>query len=197
METKAPDKVWTYDDLVAMGEPEDGKRYEILDGELFVSPSPSLWHQEVLKRLFRVLDRELEQRGIAKVYFAPLDVILSPTRVVEPDLLVVRKERFEILARHGVVGAPDLVVEVLSPSNTHHDRVRKRRFYARNGVREYWIADPDAKTIEVLSLVDGGLSYRAAGWYATGDRVRAETFELEFELDPIFIEGDEDRTPRD
>src|SRR5215475_6099076 len=112
------DKVWTYDDLVAMGEPDDGKRYEILDGELFVSPSPSLWHQEVLKRLFRVLDRELEATNLAIVYFAPLDVILSPTKVVEPDIVVVRWERRAILERHGATAAPDLVVEVVSPSNT-------------------------------------------------------------------------------
>ena len=180
-------RVWTYDDLATL--PDDGRRYEILDGELFVSPSPSRWHQELLKRLFRAFV-ELEDRGLAKVYFAPLDVILSPTRVVEPDLVVVGKQRREILKERGVEGPPDLVIEVLSPSTTKHDRTRKRRFYARNGIREYWIADPDAEAIEVLELIEQGLSYRQAGWYGPGDRVRAVTFDLELAVDDIYRKDD-------
>src|SRR5262245_52068271 len=131
MDEKQPDKVWTYDDLVAMGEPQDGRKYEIFDGELIVSPAPAMWHQEVLKRLFREFDH-LERSRIAKVFFSPFDVILSRTKVVQPDLLVVRWDRRSILERRGATAAPDLVVEVVSPSNTRHDRVRKRRFYARN-----------------------------------------------------------------
>ena len=181
METK---KVWTYDDLQSL--PDDGNRYEIIDGELVVSPSPAFWHQEVLKRLFLAFQRGLEEAGIARVYFAPLDVILSPTRVVVPDLLVVREERRGIFEKRGAVAAPDLVIEVLSPSNTRHDRVTKRRFYARNGIREYWIVDPEAETIEVLQLIEGGLSYRQAGWYGPGDLARSATFDLEVEVDGVF-----------
>jgi Uma2 family endonuclease len=196
METKQPDKVWTYDDLVAMGAYPDGRKYEIFDGELVVSPSPSLWHQEVLKRLFRVLDRDLEQRRLGKVFFAPLDVVLAPTRVVQPDLLVVGMDRFATLEKRGIVQVPpDLAIEVLSPNSRKHDRVRKRRFYARIGIREYWIVDPDDHTIEVLALIDGGLSYRQVGWYAAGDRVRSASFELELDVDPIFeplVEDDTD-----
>ena len=181
METK---KTWTYEDLQSL--PADGNRYEIIDGDLVVSPSPAFWHQEVLKRIFLVLQRALEETGVARVYFAPLDVILSPTRVVVPDLLVVREERRSILEAHGAVAAPDLIVEVLSPSNIRHDRVTKRRFYARNGVREYWIVDPDAETIEVLELIEGGLSFRPAGWYGPGDRARSATFDLELDVDGVF-----------
>jgi len=187
MDRNAPEKIWTYDDLPDTG---DGRRFEILDGALYVSPSPSAWHQEILKRLFRIIDRELEGKGIAKVFFAPLDVILSPTRVVVPDLFVVRMERMSILEQRGAIEAPDLVVEVLSPSNIHHDRVRKRRFYARNKVREYWIVDPAAEAIEVLTLIEGGLSYQQAGWFAAGDRVASATFDLEFDVDPIFAKDD-------
>jgi Uma2 family endonuclease len=188
---KKPDKVWTYDDLIAMGEYPDGKKFEIFDGELVVSPSPVLWHQEVLKRIFRVFDADLEAKRLAKVYFAPLDVVLSWTKVVQPDLLVVRWERRSIFERRGFVSAaPDLVVEVVSPSNTRHDRVRKRRFYARNQIPEYWIVEPEDKTIEVLALIDGGLSYRQVGWYGPGDRVESATFTLAFDLDPIFAEDD-------
>jgi Uma2 family endonuclease len=187
---KKPDKVWTYDDLIAMREYPDGKKYEIFDGELVVSSAPNLWHQEVSKRIFRVLDAELEGKRLAKVYYAPLDVILSPTKVVQPDILVVRWDRRSIFERRGVSAAPDLVVEVVSPSNAKHDRVRKRRFYARNQVPEYWIVEPEDKTIEVLALIDGGLSYRQVGWYGPGDRVESATFTLAFDLDPIFAEDE-------
>lgn len=193
METQI-EKVWTYDDLVALGDPAHGERYEILDGELVVSPAPSLWHQEVLKRLFLRFHEELEAKRLARVYFAPLDVILSPTRVVEPDLLVVRAERQHILANRGVTAAPDLVVEIVSPSNSQYDRVRKRRFYAGNAIREYWLVDPEDRTIEVLALIDGGLSYRQVGWYATGDRARSASFDLELDVDRIFDRDDEPAT---
>ncbi|MGN6104795.1 MAG: Uma2 family endonuclease [Kofleriaceae bacterium] len=193
METQF-EKVWTYDDLVALGDPAHGERYEIFDGELVVSPAPSLWHQEVLKRLFLRFHAELEATRLARVYFAPLDVILSPTRVVEPDLLIVRTERQHILANRGVTAAPDLVVEIVSPSNSQHDRVRKRRFYAGNSIREYWVVDPEDHTIEVLALIDGGLTYRQVGWYATGDRARSVGFDLELEVDRIFERDDETAT---
>ena len=179
-----PTKTWTYADLPTS---TDGSRWEIFDGELVVSAVPSMWHQEVLKRLYE-MTRHLEQRKIAMVLFAPLDVVLSPTRVVEPDLLVVRWDRRrESFAKHALEQAPDLVMEVLSPSNTAHDRVRKRRFYARNGIREYWIVDLQDKTIEVLELIPGGLSYRQAGWYASGDRAKSIQFDLEVELDPLLL----------
>jgi Uma2 family endonuclease len=177
-------KVWTHDDLIAMGDTEDGRKYEIFDGELVVTSSPSLWHQAVLKRLFLAF-HELEKQKIARVYFAPLDVVLSKTRVVQPDLLVIRSDRKEAFGKW-VTAPPDLAIEVLSPSNRHHDRVRKRRAYARYGIREYWIVDPDERTIEVLEQIEGGLSYRSVGWFANGDRARSVTFELEVELDPLF-----------
>jgi Uma2 family endonuclease len=190
MDEQKPGKIWTYDDLVAMGEYEDGRKYEIFDGELVVSPAPNWWHQEVLKRLFRAFDN-LERNKLAKVMFAPLDVVLSRTKVVQPDLLVIRWERRSILERHGATAAPDLVVEVVSPSNTRHDRVRKRRFYARNKVPEYWIVEPEDKTIEVLALVDDGLSYRQVGWYGPGDLAKSHTIPVELAIDPLFA-ADED-----
>lgn len=187
METprQPPDKVWTYSDLEAF--PDDGRKYEILDGELVVSPSPSLTHQRVAKRLFALLHEALERPRIAEVFFAPLDVVLSPTKVFQPDLLAVRWERRDEALRDRVVeAAPDLAAEVLSPTNRAHDRVAKRRFYARNGVREYWIVDPDEQSLEVLVLIDGGLTYREHGWYGPGDRAHSATFQLDIDLDALF-----------
>ena len=179
------DKVWTYDDLLAM--PEDGKRYEIIDGELIEMGSPIVIHQRLLGRLFIVFNEQVQKRGQGEVFIAPLDVIMSPTRVVQPDLIVVRPGREDIVRDH-IYGIPDLFVEILSPSNQKYDRVTKRRFYARNRVPEYWIVDPVNQTIEVLQLVDGGLSYREHGWYGPGDRARSASFEIEIDLDGLFRE---------
>jgi Uma2 family endonuclease len=186
METQKSDKIWTYDDLPSL--PDDGKRYEIFDGELVVSPSPLLRHQRALSNLNDVLRRELHHKRIAEVLCAPLDVILSPTKVVVPDIVVVRWERRSIFSKRAAEAAPDLVIEVLSPSNRKHDRVRKRRFYARNEIPEYWIVDPEEQTIEVLELVAGPRSYRQHGWYGPGDRARSATFALEVDVDALFAD---------
>lgn len=178
-------KVWTYDDLLQL--PEDGTRYEIIDGELVAMSSPLVIHQRTLQRLFLVFHAQIQQRAQGEVFIAPLDVIMAPTRVVQPDLIVVRPENRGIV-RSRIEGIPDLMVEVLSPTNHKHDLVTKRRLYARNRVREYWTVDPDAQTIEVLELVEGGLTYRQAGWYGPGDTAQGATFEIEVRLDELFRE---------
>jgi Uma2 family endonuclease len=179
-----PNKVWTYDDLLQM--PEDGKRYEIIDGELIEMSSPVVTHQRVLGRLFMMFSEQVQRSGQGEVLISPLDVIISPTRVVQPDLIVVRPDNREILRDH-IHGIPNLLVEILSPSNHKHDTVTKRRLYARNRVPEYWIVDPDAQTVEVLELVAGGLSFRQHGWYGPGDRARSSTFRLELSVDDLFV----------
>jgi Uma2 family endonuclease len=176
--------VWTYDDLLRMPEPQDGKRYEILDGELVVSPSPSLRHQYVMGQVLRALMREIQDAGRGLVFGAPLDVILSRTRVVIPDHVAVRADRFRILRPRGVFGAPDLVVEILSPSNRRYDRNRKRRIYASSEIPEYWIIDPDANTLEQLVL--GERDYVLDGVYEPGDRLRSAVFDFEIEVAELF-----------
>lgn len=145
----------TYDDLKQM--PQDGNRYEIIDGEPIVSPAPSLIHAEIVARLF-VLIREFvlnHHRG-GRVLMAPVDVRLSPPRMVEPDIVYVSAERRHIMADPALIeGAPDLVVEVLSPSNRSYDEQVKYRVYAEAGVREYWLADPELQTLTIFSLEDG------------------------------------------
>jgi Uma2 family endonuclease len=152
-------KVWTYDDLASL--PDDGQRYEILDGELFAS-----------------------------VWFAPFDVVLSPTRVVVPDLVAVRASRRSIITKRAIEAAPDLVLEVLSPSNRKHDLTRKRRFYARSRIPEYWLIDPEAESVEVLVLDDGALSYRQHQWAGPGERAKSAQFDLEIDVDSLFRDDD-------
>jgi Uma2 family endonuclease len=145
----------TYADLVAM--PEDGKRHELIDGEHFVTPSPTLRHQLVLGHLHLDLAGYVEANGLGQAFFAPLDVILSDHDVVEPDLLFVSTERLERIGRPYVHAAPDLVVEVLSPATWKIDATKKLRLYEKFGVAEYWMIDPDREWVEVYRAGSGGL----------------------------------------
>ena len=132
-----------YDDYLRL--PDDGKRYEILDGELYVTPAPSPLHQRVSKRLQRKLEDYFEARGLGEVFNAPIDMILGRHDVAQPDILVVT-DPGQISGR-GIEGAPLLVVEVLSPSTRRHDREVKMRRYAALGIPHYWIVDPVGKWI--------------------------------------------------
>ncbi len=174
-------KIWTYDDLARL--PDDGKRYEILDGDLVVSPSPSREHQRAVKYLLFGLARLLDEHGIAEVFLSPFDAILSPQRVVVPDLMAVRRERASIVRERGVEGAPDLVIEVMS-SRPALDRVRKFDLYAKAGIAEYWLVDPIGQTIEVYFLVEG--SYELAGYYGEGEIAQSVVFDVEVPLRDVF-----------
>lgn len=138
----------TYEDLERF--PDDGLRRELLDGELLVSPSPKTRHQEILGRLYLRFGGYVETHGGGKVYLAPLDVVLSNINVLEPDLVFVSDEQLDILTEKNIQGPPVLVIEVLS--NPRIDKVRKRDIYARFGVPEYWVVDPDADRIEIYRL---------------------------------------------
>jgi Uma2 family endonuclease len=144
----------TYDDLV--NTPDDGRRYEIIDGEMIVSASPSRKHQHASTRIHRLLNDASDDERHGVVFSAPVDVRLSPHDIVEPDLLFIRRERLHIYTDIGIVeGPPDIVVEILSPSSHSRDLVRKAKLYAWGEVPEYWQVDPIARTLTVLALIDG------------------------------------------
>jgi Uma2 family endonuclease len=143
----------TYDDLLAM--PDDGNRYELIFGEIVMSAAPKTTHQDVLSELNDRFKRHVIKHQLGKVYFAPVDVKFSIYNVVEPDLLFVKRERLGIVLDDSIDGAPDVIVEVLSPSNRRQDIVRKAALYAQFGVPEYWIVDPEAETIAVNELREG------------------------------------------
>ncbi len=143
----------TYHDYLLL--PDDGKRYEILDGDLLVTPSPVTRHQLVVGRFFHHLMTYLETDPIGAVFTAPYDVVLSDTDIVEPDLIVVLKNGRARITEKNVQGPPDIVVEVLSPGTAARDRDLKRKRYERFGVQEYWLVDPDQNTLEILALKDG------------------------------------------
>jgi Uma2 family endonuclease len=141
-------KRWTYDDLAAM--PEDNVIREILDGELFVAPSPVIRHQRIVGRLYSEIDRYLRGNLIGEVFFAPRDTVFSIDNVCSPDVFFVSNERASIITRKNIQGAPDFVIEVLSEFNRRNDEVRKRTIYDRFGVDEYWIVDPEVNTVRIF-----------------------------------------------
>jgi len=150
---------WTYSDLVAL--PDDQLRHELIDGEHFVSPSPTTTHQEISKRLFRTLDAFVERHRLGEVLYAPFDVKLSAWTVLVPDLVFFTAARYaEVVNEKHATAAPDLAVEILSPGTRRRDPGRKREVYDREGVREYWIVDPDARSITTLRrpAPDAGLA---------------------------------------
>ena len=150
----ASDRVkFTYEDLLQF--PDDGRRHELIDGEHYVTPSPAPEHQLIVGNLYFSIRAYLEAHPIGVAMLAPFDVVLTDVDVVEPDLIYLSKSVFdEIVGERNARGAPDLAVEVLSPSTRRRDEIIKRKLYERTGVGEYWVVDPELEAVKV---------YRAAG----------------------------------
>ena len=159
----------TYEDYASL---PDDERCELIDGELIPMPSPKEIHQKILK-LMTLQFFAVEARGLGTFYFAPFDVILSRFNVVQPDLIFVSSARAHIITEDNIRGAPDLVVEILSPSTAGYDRTTKRDLYARHAVREYWLIDPYAKTATVLIL--GANGYNTHAVFGEGDTITSPT----------------------
>ena len=178
--------VLTYEDY--RNAPDD-ERYELLAGQLVMIAAPNIAHQIVGGELFGVLRDFVKKGRLGRVFSAPTDVVLSDTNVVQPDVIFVSKGRMSIVGKNNIQGAPDLVVEVISPSNPEQDLVRKRDIYARHGVAEYWIADPDARSMRVM-ILEGG-AYRVAGEYGIGDTLTSSTLKgLDLMVGEVFAELD-------
>ncbi|MGH9369240.1 MAG: Uma2 family endonuclease [Thermoanaerobaculia bacterium] len=159
---------FTYEDYLAT---PDDRRYELIDGDLLLTPAPTPYHQQVLANLEDALRHFVHGQGLGRVFLAPCDIVLSRYDVVQPDIFFIRSDRLSIVTEKNISGAPDLAVEVLSPSTEERDRDRKTKLYARAGVRELWIADPAAKSIEVFVLSEGG--FRREALYAGAEVLRS------------------------
>jgi Uma2 family endonuclease len=129
--------------------PETGPRYQLIEGDLYMAPAPNRFHQDISRNLEVAFANYLSANPIGVLYNAPFDVYLTQTDVFQPDLLIVLNENRRILTEAGAEGAPDFVVEILSPKTRHLDLVNKKRIYARVGVKELWIIDPDQKEVAV------------------------------------------------
>jgi Uma2 family endonuclease len=145
---------WTYEDYAAL--PDDGQRYEVIDGVLYLMPGPNTPHQGASALFTYHLLDHVQFAGLGRVFAAPLDVLLPRARPVQPDLVVVLNHKLHLISDRGIEGAPDLVVEIASPGTRTHDRTRKLAVYADAGVPEVWLPEPADQTIEVLALEEGG-----------------------------------------
>jgi Uma2 family endonuclease len=137
---------WTVEDYLQLGEMDTP--CQLINGELFMSPAPTPYHQKISKLLFKILDRAAAQAG-GEIYYAPLDVFIDPKNVLQPDLLFIAESQLKNISKRGMEGAPKLVVEIISPSNIFVDRNIKRKKYIDAGVAELWIVDPANQTLEI------------------------------------------------
>ncbi|EQD25360.1 MAG: hypothetical protein D084_Lepto4C00168G0001 [Leptospirillum sp. Group IV 'UBA BS'] len=149
-------KEWTYEDYLALPE-GDPFRYEVINGDLYMTPAPNLRHQRISMNISRIVSSFLHQNPLGEIFSAPCDVIFvpEPLQYVEPDLVFVSKERSAILTEKNIQGVPDLLVEILSQTTKIRDRRLKLSLYERFGVPEYWIVDPETESVQVFQLVDG------------------------------------------
>ena len=172
----------TYEDYAKT---PDDERYELIDGELIMSESPIISHQDNRMELGYQIQVFVKTNDLGKVYLADTDVVLSDTDVVQPDIMFISKERRHIIGEANIQGAPDLVVEILSPSTARRDWGVKRELYAKHGVKEYWIADPANKIVWVMLLKDGVLEIQQTCY--PGDTIASSVLAgFTVEVDDIF-----------
>ena len=164
----------------------DDERYELLDGALKKSSTPDTAHQSVQAELGWRMARFIREGGLGHLFFAPTDVVLSSTDVVQPDLLFISSDRVDIITPANIQGAPDLIVEIRSESTAERDESFKRHLYAVVGVKEYWLVDPEAATISVLLLGESG--YDEVATYTVGQTLISPRLDgLLIHLDELFL----------
>ena len=142
-------KRYTYDDYLKT---PDDKRYELIEGELYMTPSPITNHQRISRKIEFLLEKFVTENELGEIFDAPYDVYFDDENVVQPDILFISKDRLNIIGDKNLQGAPDLVIEILSESNAYRDLIQKKKLYARHGVKEYWIVVPGEKTIDIHIL---------------------------------------------
>ena len=174
---------FTYEDYLKTS---DDERYELFDGVLTSPPAPNTAHQSFQAELGWRMARFVREERLGNLFFAPTDVVLSETDVVQPDLLFIFLERAHIITPANIQGAPDLIVEIRSDSTAERDGTLKRKLYAERGVEEYWLVDPEAMTITVLLLSEGG--YAEVATYTVGQTLTSRLLEgLVINLDDVFL----------
>ena len=176
----------TYDEFQTL--PRDGsKRFELIEGEVFMTPSPNTKHQTAAANLFLALGNFVRSRNLGRVFFAPYDVVFSKWTALEPDLLFIREDRLTmIITDANVRGAPDLVIEILSPSRRSYDRETKLRVYEAGGVSELWYVDPEERTVEILNRGPKG-RYVLTATLSGNDAISSQVLpELKLALAEVF-----------
>lgn len=177
-------KKYTYEDYLKT---PDDKRYELINGELLMTPSPIPNHQRISGKLEFMVRKFITENNLGEVFDAPCDVYLDNENVVQPDILFISKERLNIIGEKNIQGAPDLVIEIISENSVYRDMVQKKKLYARFRVKEYWIVIPDEKEIEVYILKDN--TYQPYQTYGKADTLESPALKgLKIVLQEIFSE---------
>jgi Uma2 family endonuclease len=172
VEARYPESA-TYDDYRSL---ETDDRYELIEGEFLMVPSPESFHQDVSRNIEFLLLQHVNENDRGVVYHAPLDVKLTETDVVQPDILFIGENRREIIGDQCIEGPPDLVIEILSPSTAERDLRTKKDMYARENVQEYWIVSPEARTVEIFipDETSDDTAYRRHDIIPEGNRLNSD-----------------------
>lgn len=179
---KYTDTIWTYHDYCAL--PADGKIYQIIKGVMYMVPAPIPNHQDLVGNIYSILRSHVQKNNLGKVYISPIDVIFSQTSVVQPDVLYISKNRKAIIGEKAIFGAPDLIVEVVSPSTRKLDETTKKELYEFQGVIEYLIVYPDEKKV-VHYVLEGGF-YRLRGTFVSPEEIPLKTLSMSLPLRDVF-----------
>ncbi len=175
-------KKYTYEDYLKT---PDDKRYELIEGDLLMTPSPVPGHQRISRKIGFILDEFVTQSNLGEIFYAPCDVYLDDENVIQPDILFISHDRLVIIGEKNIQGAPDLAIEIISENSAYRDMVQKKRLYARFGVREYWIVIPDCEAIEIYTLKDNTLQLHKS--YDKGDVLESPSLKgLNIALKEIF-----------
>jgi len=175
-------KRYTYEDYLKT---PDDERYELIEGELLMTPSPIPKHQRISREIEFELMKFAKENDLGEIFDAPCDVYLDNENVVQPDILFISKERLDIIGEKNIQGAPDLVIEIISESTAYRDLVQKKKLYAKFGVKEYWIVIPREELIEVYILKDN--TYMLHKTYSKDDTLESPYLRnLKVELTGIF-----------
>ncbi len=175
-------KKYTYEDYLKT---PDGKRYELIEGDLLMTPSPVPNHQRISRKIEFILEKFVTQNNLGEIFDAPCDVYLDDENVVQPDILFITHERRDIIGEKNIQGAPDLAIEIISENSAYRDVVQKKRLYTRFGVKEYWIVIPESEEIEVYTLKDN--TYQLHKSYDKGDVLESPSLKgLNIALKEIF-----------
>ncbi|HZV47841.1 MAG TPA: Uma2 family endonuclease [Thermodesulfovibrionales bacterium] len=175
-------KKYTYADYLKT---PDDERYELIEGELLMTPSPVMRHQRISRKMLIAIDNHVTDNDLGEVFDAPSDVYLDKENVVQPDILFVSKERLDIIGEKNIQGAPDLVIEIISESTAYRDLVQKKKLYVRFGVKEYWIVIPEESSVDIFTLKDNAFVLHKS--YGKEDILQSPLLKkLKLELKKIF-----------
>jgi len=164
-----------------------GAPYQLIEGELVMTPSPTTFHQIISANLFKAIAKFVDGKKTGIALYSPIDVYLGDENALQPDIVFISKQLQEIIEDDGIHGAPDMIIEILSPSTAYYDIKKKYKIYEKSGVKEYWIVDPEMKSVELFTLAEQGKFILSAGFTDQGTVKSGILAGFEINLEEIFL----------